>query len=195
MSEPTPTFANPPVKEFVLGVQFSPLVKLSAGHFGLFWNDLGKDWGEPEDAPPIQDQFEVFDQPLWRIRSGVQLRLIREIPPGRFIVSNQAQDRLVQIQSTRFHLNWRRAGDLKPNYKDLISEFESTFRMFEAFVERSGLGPLELNQWEVTYIDSFPRGDYWQTPADWGQFLPGLFGELSPAKTLTLEGRAAQWRL
>jgi hypothetical protein len=33
----TANFVNPPIIELVMGVQFSPLPKLTAGHFGLFW--------------------------------------------------------------------------------------------------------------------------------------------------------------
>lgn len=32
--ESTPTFLNPPVVEFVLGVQFSPLAEFTSAHFG-----------------------------------------------------------------------------------------------------------------------------------------------------------------
>src|SRR5262249_28825361 len=63
------------------------------------------------------------------------------------------------------------------------------------FTERAGLGKLAPNQWELTYIDSFPKDEYWTTPADWATFLPGLFGRLFPADDLgiVLEHRAAEW--
>lgn len=59
----TITFNKPPIIEFSLGVQLAPLVKLTNGHFGLFWQDLDESWTVPCDQPPIQDQFEVFDTP------------------------------------------------------------------------------------------------------------------------------------
>lgn len=189
----TPTFKNPPVVEFVLGVQFSPLANLSAGHFGLFWQELGDDWVKPEDGPPIADQFELFDRPKWSHRAGFMMRVGTGPQAGRFILNNRNQDRLIQLQSTRFHLNWRKTNELKPSYKHLISEFEQTFAKFEAFVKKAELGELILNQWEVTYVDLFPQGEYWETPADWAKFLPGLFGKLFVAPGLTLEHRAAEW--
>ncbi len=189
----TPTFKNPPVVEFVLGVQFSPLTKLSAGHFGLLWKELGEEWERPEDAPPITDQFESFERPKWSHRPGVQLRIDKAMPLGRLVLNHRDQDRLVQVQSTRFHLNWRKTGVLKPSYKALISDFEAMFAKFQAFTKTAKLGELELNQWEVTYIDSFPQDEYWQSPGDWATFIPGLFGKLFSAPKLTLEHRAAQW--
>jgi hypothetical protein len=59
----TPTFTTPPVVELVIGVQFSPLTKLTSGHFGLLWKELGSEWVLPSDGPLLDDQFELFDQP------------------------------------------------------------------------------------------------------------------------------------
>lgn len=188
-------FVNPPIVELVLGVQFSPLPKLTAGHFGLFWKELGDDWTEPSDGPPLEDQFELFDRPQWRTPQGLQLRLEPIRLPGRFFLGHRNKDRLLQIQATRFHLNWRKRAEFYPSYKRLIGEFEEMFARFAAFVARTGVGKLALNQWELTYIDAFPRGEYWATPADWATFLPGLFGQLFPTDglDLMLEHRAAEW--
>ena len=158
-----------------------------SGRYGLLWSALGADWGTPEDAPPINDQFELFDSPKWSQREGVQFRLGKGMPASRFMLHHRDENRLIQVQPTRFHLNWRTTGSLKPSYKVLIDEFERVFAQFERFVRDNQLGELELNQWEITYIDYFPQGDYWQTPADWSQFLPGLFGNLFTAPGLVLE--------
>jgi hypothetical protein len=191
----TSTFAIPLVVELVLGAQFSPLTKLTAGHFGLFWKELGPDWVEPSDGPVLDDQFELFDRPRWATQAGIHLRLEPVRLPGRFMVEHRSKDRLVQVQATRFHLNWRKRDDFYPSYKNLIAEFETTFARFTTFAEQSGIGPVALNQWELTYIDSFPQGEYWQTPADWSRFLPGLFGNLFPTDGLgvVLEHRGAEW--
>ncbi len=191
----TPDFANPPIVELVLGAQFSPLTKLTAGHFGLFWKELGDDWTEPADSPLIEDQFELFDRPRWSTPTGLQVRLEPIRLPGRFTLGHRSKDRLLQIQATRFHLNWRKRDGFYPSYKRLIAEYEDMFARFSAFTERTGLGELAVNQWELTYIDAFPRGEYWDTPADWASFLPALFGRLFPTEGLDimLEHRAAEW--
>src|SRR5579883_1731445 len=195
MSEPmsaTPTFATPPVVELVLGAQFSPLTKLTSGHFGLFWQELGEDWTEPGDAPLLQEQFEWFDRPRLAVP---QMRLEPLRLPARFTLGNRSKDRLLQIQATRFHLNWRKRGGLYPSYEQLISEFDEVFNRFIEFAKRKDLGDLAVNQWELTYIDAFPKGEFWNTPADWINFLPGLFGSLFPTQDLdiALSHRAAEW--
>jgi uncharacterized protein (TIGR04255 family) len=77
----------------------------------------------------------------------------------------------------------------------LISEFETVFNKFSAFAEREKVGEISVNQWELTYIDSFPKGEYWNMPDEWSSFLPGLFGELFPTAgvEIALEHRAAEW--
>jgi len=77
----------------------------------------------------------------------------------------------------------------------LVSEFEQLFGFFNTFVEGENLGEVVLNQWELTYIDAFPREEYWKTPADWSDFLPGLFGKLFPTEGMNihLEHRTAEW--
>jgi uncharacterized protein (TIGR04255 family) len=186
-------FAAPPVAELVLGAQFSPLTKLTTGHFGLFWKSLGADWNEPSDAPPLDDQFELFDQPRWGQLPRLQLQLEPVRMPGRFLVTHIDTQRKIQVQASRFHLNWRRGNGFYPSYRKLISEFETGFRGFEVFAAEVGLGGVSINQWELTYVDAFPQGEYWETPSDWSAFLPGLFGTLRAADGLVLESRVAEW--
>ena len=189
----TPNFSNPPVVELVLGAQFSPLTKLTAGHFGLFWKQLGEEWTSPSDQTPLDDQFELFDRPRWSQTTGLELRLEPVRFPGRFLLGHQDNDRLLQVQGTRFHLNWRKREGFYPSYRKLIAEFEAMFNRFTSFVQSAGLGEVAVNQWELTYVDAFAQDDSWQTPSDWSSILPGLFGSLRAATGLVLETRAAEW--
>jgi uncharacterized protein (TIGR04255 family) len=188
-----PDFTRPPVVELVLGAQFSPLTKMTAAHYGLFWRELGADWVDPSDAPPIDDQFELFDRPRLDPPGGVEVRLTPARFPARLLIGHRDQDRLIQVQPTRFHFNWRRRAGFYPSYRRLISEFTAMFDKFARFVEDRRLGSVLVNQWELTYIDEFQQGEYWETPADWGSFLPGFFGTIPAADGLVLEGRAAEW--
>ena len=94
----TPDFANPPVVELVLSAQFSPLTKLSAGHFGLFWQEFGSDWTEPGDELPIQDQFEISRQTLF-----LELVVKQKFPPG----CNEERV-AVNAHCVAFHLRFQR---------------------------------------------------------------------------------------
>ena len=198
--EQTPDFAKPPIVEFVLGAQFAPLENFTTGHFGLFWERLGREeWPIAGEEPPLDPQFELFDAPRWRTARNLQFKLQPGFQPGRFTLQNADRDRMIQLQDTRLLLNWRKrtSGDSVkyPSYKVLIDEFEKQFAFLEDFVAEHQLGELQLNQWEITYVDSFPQGELWQSPADWQRILPGLFGTLSTTTQteLSLEHRAAEW--
>jgi len=191
----TPDFAHPPVVELVLGAQFSPLTKLTAGHFGLFWSRLGQDkWVSPQDAPPLEDQFELFDRPRWSRPGELKVRLESAPSPDRFLLADRHDDRLLQIQRTRFLFNWRKRSGSYPSYRRLIEEFEEMYGRFTTFVRESGLGEVQLNQWELTYVDVFPKDEYWQGPDDWSKFLPGLFSNPPKSPGLQLEQGTAEWK-
>lgn len=194
---PPLAFAHPPIVELALGAQFSPLTNLTSAHLGLFWQSLGEEWSEPSDGPLLQDQFESFGSPRWAASPGLQLRFGAPPYPGRLIVGHRDKNRLLQVQQTRFHLNWRRVEGFYPSYTNLIAEFEQAFQQFVRFVGDAKLGEVLLNQWELTYVDSFPKGAGWQSPADWRNILPGLFSSPLPTDglgvVLELDHRAAEW--
>lgn len=185
--------ARPPVVELVLGVQFSPLPKLTTGHFGRFWQSLGEDWSDFSDAPSLDDQFETFESPRSMTLPGIGMRIGPMKSPGRALIGHKAGDRLIQIQSSRFHFNWRRKDNFYPRYRTLVGEFESHLERFERFADNTGVGGMSANQWEMTYIDAFYEGEDWASPADWCDILPGLFGTPRAAEGLRLEDRAAHW--
>lgn len=193
-----PTFENPPLVEFVLGIQFSPLTELTSAHFGLFWSKLKEqsdEWVVARDAPLISDQFELFTAPLWKTHSRSAIRLDMGGQPGRCLIENKSRDRMIQLQATRFHLNWRKSAGQTPCYKNLISEFLSMLDAFCTFCKDSEIGEVIPNQWEITFVNSFPVDDYWSSPEDWDRVLPGLFGNRFESKPLHLrmEKRHVEW--
>lgn len=151
-------------------------------------------WVSPSDAPEIESQFERFGSAQW-IPNALQLLLSPATGLGRMIVANAQDDRIVQVQRNRLHLNWRKRDSNYPSYTVLIAEFLGVFDRFAVAVKGLGFGDVRLDQWELTYIDAFPKGEYWETASEWPAVLPGLFGDLFPTdgSTLALERRGAEW--
>lgn len=195
MEPPVSLFRNPPVVEVVLGVQFAPLLNFTSGHLGWFWREcLGREWPRVVDAPPLPNQFETFEKrhgtpPMFQVKLGAATRA------PRLQISNQGGDRLIQVQQTRFIYNWqKKEGEaIYPSFTGMRAEFEGLFRYFHDFAVASDLGEVVPNQWEVTYVDQIPRGELWQTPADWHRVLPCLFGSCPGITGLTLEGASGEW--
>src|ERR1017187_10040936 len=107
-SHPTfPAFDNPPVIEKVLGVQFQPIANISYGHYGWFWKTrLDESWIKAQDAPMVVDQFERFgDKLAWGVPEP---KISFGAGQDRVMFINGNDDRLIQIQSTRFLYNWKK---------------------------------------------------------------------------------------
>ncbi len=106
--EQTPDFRKPPIVEFVLGAQFAPLENFTSGHFGLFWERLGREeWPIAGEEPALDPYFELFDSPRWRTARSLQFKLQPGFQPGRFTLQTADRDRMIQLQDTRLLLNWR----------------------------------------------------------------------------------------
>ncbi len=186
-------FDHPPLVEMVLGVQFGPLAGFTSAHFGWFWREyLTKDWPGVLTVPELPDQFEEFEPSSpWRPPS-LQLKLRAPEEPGRVQFSNADGDRSIQIQRSRFLYNWRKREGPYPSHDQACVEFGEHLDTFRRFVAAAGLGPLTLNQWEVTYVNRIAKGSLWTKPEDWSAVLPGLLTAEPDDAALPLESLSLQ---
>jgi len=187
-----PDFENPPVVETVHGMQFHEIKNLGSGRLGAFWNTLGDDWPQVDDAPALSPQFEQFENVLWG-PTALELAFSKS-PRCRLMIRNAAKDRLIQVQNGQFHWNWlRQQNAVYPRYRTVKQEFENVLGRFKEFLEGQRLGPLKPNQWEITYLNHLPQGTVWESPNDWPFLfptLPTVQRKLSNAAAESFEG---QW--
>lgn len=194
-SEPLPEFGRPPVVETILGVQFAPLPGFTSGHLGRYWRDcLDGSWTRTLEAAHLPDQFERFGRPdAWNL-PAFELHLQPGPRPGRLQILHEDDDRVIQLQDTRFISNWRRKrGAEYPRFRALLPEFLGRYADFGRFAEAAGLGSPSANQWEFSYINHLPQGDLWRTPDDWRGLLPGLYPAASAPDGLRFESMAAEF--
>ena len=192
MPEGLPEFKAPPVIETVLSAQFVRLANFSTASVGWFWKQyLSAEWARAKDAPRIEDQFERFDEKS-RVITPFIFRQSQEME-SRVQLIRADNERMIQIQNTRFILNWRKEQGHYPTYKVLLPEFRGLFTKFQTFTQDAGLGEISLNQWEVTYVNHIPKGELWNSPSDWERILPGLY---TPAawSQVNLETFGGNWR-
>jgi uncharacterized protein (TIGR04255 family) len=191
-----PKFDAPPVVETALSIQFSRLPGFSGAMAGWFWKEYlskepdGAKWNKVLEAPRIEDEFEKFGDAEQFVRFGLR---VGEIESQRTQVVREGDERMIQLQDSRFILNWRKRTSAYPSFEVVLQQFRSIYPAFQRFVIDVDKGPLEENQWEVTYVNHIPQGELWQTPRDWVAIIPATVFPSAP-EGLSGETLSANWR-
>src|SRR5580704_13513515 len=201
MAKDYPKFEAPPLVETALSVQFASLPGYTTPHAGWFWkeylekleDDSSRKWSQLAEAPRVEDQFERFGtEDTWA--PPVAFRMLQSAPSQRVQFIRADGDRMIQIQDTRFILNWRKKTSPYPKYDALLLEFRTMFHAFESFASEAGFGALKLNQWEIVYIDQIKKGEMWSSVRDWTRIFPGLAMPSVRIKPASDETMSADWR-
>lgn len=192
MAAQTPSYERPPVVETILGVQFSPLPKLTSAHLGAYWASLGDEWPTTEDVPSLEPVFETFDLANNWAKVGGRLRA-RQHFPIRTRFRNADGNRMIQVQNGRFIYNWLAPKKFPyPGYEAIREEFLTQFRQFVVFLTSTGMGLPKAEQWEITYLNHIPKGTVWNNPGDWSFFRP-LNPDFNRLSAGTLESINGEW--
>ena len=155
-----PEFENPPVNEVIFGIVFRKLSDFKIPYLGLLWERYKPEYPGCEEQAPL---LEVAPQ---------QVTETWPAPRIWFIHSNDS--RVIQLQSDRFLFNWRKREHAYPSYKNVFPEFKRNLLAFKSFLADNALGQLELISTELTYINSIPKGDRWETLKDIQAVFPDL---------------------
>lgn len=140
-----PDYSSPPIGEVAIGVRFLPVPGLTLPLVGAFWSQLRDQFPETEHAIPAVDG-----------QGNVALDPATQLPWPRLWMISPDKTRLLQIQSDRLLLNWRRiAPDCPyPRYPELLAQFERLFAAYVSFVEKNcGGADIQLTACELTYVN------------------------------------------
>lgn len=150
-----PDFENPPVSEVVVGVQFRTPVGYTQIRAGEVWNLYRENYPKVEEHPALAPSFETFG-PASRAPQ-VPFNLITGASHDRFwFVSDQGTE-LIQFQCDKLIHNWRKMDmpeNAYPRFGHMIAKFEAELRKFESYTETLTPQSLEINQCEISYINT-----------------------------------------
>jgi len=192
-SDQLPEFDRPPVVETVLGAQFEGLPDLSPPLVGWFWRQhLPGQWPVARLANPIADQVERFDELKWQ-KHVLELKLVPPQSAWRVQIESADEQRLVQVQNTRFHFNWRKRNGDYPSFRKLLPEFKERFFQFCDFIKTNQGREPRVTQWEITYVNHILKDDLWNSPADWATVVPNFFIPLQYAGDQVFDGFDGEW--
>ena len=161
---PLPEYDAPPVSEVALSVEFLPLANWRSAHAGRYWSEISNEYPETEEFPPLPSQIEKFGAEFQELQTDQQR--VRLIDPGvtRSWFIGRPPTRLIQVQRDRFIINWRKLADrdVYPRYEgDMRQRLERDWTRFKNFIESNGLGPTEVRQCEVVYVNTLLQGEGW----------------------------------
>ena len=155
-----PDFAQPPVDETAISLQFPPIRGFNVPHFGLYWNRVRQDFDRFEIQQPITNLIETFGPPVKKRRPSIEML---ELPEIRCWILDHTGNRLVQVQRDRFVHNWRKVvgNETYPRYPILRESLLKEWTRFCEFLRDEGLAPPEVNQCEVTYVNNIECNKGW----------------------------------
>jgi len=160
-----PSFDRPPLTEVVLGVQFERLPKLTAGRIGQLWKLFVEEFPDTEDQPPLQPINERFGEigP-----QAISFQLVSAYQPPRSWFINTSKTKLIQVQSDRFLLNWRKSSEIDkyPRFFFIEKDFREKLALFVKFAHENGIGEFRPEYCELTYINHIPSNELWQSHGD-----------------------------
>lgn len=149
---------------------FTALKNLLAPHLGLLWERYKPEYSECQEVAPLPTQIEDSGGSL----AGVEILDVHVPPLPRIWFTEPNGNRLVQIQRERFHHNWRKINpeDEYPRHKRVLQVFNERLETFRSFVSESGLGELQLKQYEMTYVNHILAESGWNSVADISKVFP-----------------------
>lgn len=186
-----PEFDRPPLAEVVLGIQFDPLVDLTSAKLGDVWKLFRDHFPKSEDHPPLAAAFERLDVPAQPRELQINLDFMRPPLPRCWFIS-EGGDEVLQFQQDRFHHNWRSAGGVPyPRYKVVRERFASEAAALTKLVVDAGIGAIEINQCEVSYINHIVADEIWSEHGQAGRVIrlldPAPVHGLGPQEHVRLE--------
>lgn len=167
------SLANPPINEVICGFVFESDTGLSPTEVGLYWASRIAEFPRHEIKDIVVEQG-----------SGAAVYL--GVPPLRTWLVSSDGTRLLQVQSDRAFVNWRRQSD-----KDAYPRFTTVtdggepllpfalrqLESLQAFcTERRKR--FEVDSIELSKVDIIRKGQHWQTYEDLAKLIPILGGPL-----------------
>lgn len=176
-----PKFRQPPLEEVVCGFYFPALPDLTAVTIGAYWLERRDQFPKQTVQPAIDTSPFVLAGP------GVPHNV-------RCWLTSAEEDYLLQIQSDRFYLNWRKKSSEYPRFNAIWGRFESELERFGAYCERALGARPQPERFELAKIDVLHRGVHWSDFEDLATLLPFMnrLPRTEPTKVSTVVVRLSE---
>lgn len=158
MSQGSVDFRSPPIQEVSYSIQFKEKEDFHIGFLGLLWDVFRAEFPNLQHAQRISHEVERFGvsvaKPMFQLLDHREAPCIWMVSPK--------EERLLQIQNDMFVLNWRKYHNPVleyPRFEVLIDEYKALLNQFTDFLQKNGLGGLEIDQVQVTNVNHILETD------------------------------------
>lgn len=196
MDNELPSFKKPPLVETALSVQFKQLEGFGNAHLGFFWNQyLRTQYPKVMDAEPIAPQIELFGADVIKKARLPSFRIVTGQGAARLQMLASDEQAMIQIQNGRLVHNWRRLTDgTYPRWHGVLPAFQAAWSMLQTYLKENALGPVEMSQWEIIYVNHLYKGREWLDETGIHRVLPGLIGTVGETSIATPESLGCHWQ-
>ncbi len=155
-----PDYANPPLDEVVLGVQFGALPGYTSVFAHEVWELFQPNYPLVSEHPLLMPSFESFGggnpQPNVQFQMGPA-----PIGSRQWFATKEGND-LIQFQPDRFLANWRKQPRPQeyPRFEGIAEDFETNLRSLDRYSSERFKTPIAVNQCEVSYINIIPVREF-----------------------------------
>ncbi len=185
------SYEQPPLVEVAMSVQFDPPKGLNQAHLGAFWATQKDALPHVRAIHPIATTNEIFGS-QW-LPPSLQLALTNE-PDCRLQMTSADDQWMCQSQRNRLVVNWRKRSEVYPRFSSTWARFRDALHAWELFLVGLDMAPLKTRLWELTYVNRIPKENLWDTPSDWPNIFPGLWGgSIATVEGAELSGFQGQW--
>jgi len=176
-SKVLPEFADPPVNETLLSIQFAPVPNFGIQHYGLYWASIRQSFPKVQTLPALPSVTEQFDDRPRR-QPSIGIQLLTQ-PDVRCWFLDETGNRLLQVQRDRFVHNWRQiSGNEKyPRYPSVKKTLHDEWIRFCDFLAKEKLDVPQVNQCEVTYVNHIDYDKGWSGYGQFSHVIAGWSGK------------------
>lgn len=146
------SFAEPPLVEVALSIQFRPLERFHIALLGVIWDAFKSEYPNISYEPRLEHVIERFGIPLFPPKASFKLMDRPEAP--RMVFTSVDQQYVIQIQDDRFILNWRQHdGYTYPRHEKLAAKLFEEFSTFRDVLARNEITEVQVDQIEITNVN------------------------------------------
>lgn len=172
-----PEYARAPVVETSIGIQMDALEGYNSIKVASFWDRIKGEFPVVEEHPPLDPAFETFGPGDSQLAAPM-FQLLGGLPSPRFFFVSGPSSELVQLQSDRLFVNWRRTTDQPdyPRYARMRALLEQMLAETNAWSQANSVGEIRPTQAESLYINRIPLSDIKGEACGLSHYFPWFHG-------------------